>query len=89
MVLADEPGLKSDTCSLTLVKHQLELPKTGKKLKISRGYKKSGVYDMGAFEIDGCTLTHKELQITAHVTPIARPTSSLPRRECLGSLRFL
>lgn len=66
LILTDEPGLKSDTCTLTLANNQLELPKTGEKLQILLGYKESGVYDMGTFEIDGLTLTHKELQLTAH-----------------------
>lgn len=66
LILTDEPGLKSDTCSLTLVNNRLELPQTGELLKVSLGYKETGVYDMGTFEIDGYTLTHKELQLTAH-----------------------
>ena len=66
LVLTDEPGLKSDTCTLTLLNQQLELPQTGELLKVSLGYKETGVYDMGTFEIDGFTLTHKDLQLTAH-----------------------
>lgn len=66
LTLTDEPGLKSDTCTLTLVNNRLELPQTGELLKVSLGYKETGVYDMGTFEIDGFTLTHKELQLTAH-----------------------
>lgn len=68
LTLTDEPGLKSDTCTLTLLNQQLELPQTGELLKVSLGYEETGVYDMGTFEIGGYTLTHKELQLTAHVT---------------------
>lgn len=66
LIITDEPGLKSDTCSLTLVNHRLELPKTGEMLKVSLGYQETGVYDMGTFEIDGYTLGPQELQLTAH-----------------------
>lgn len=64
--ITDEPGLKSDKLDLVLVNQNLELPQTGELLKVSLGYKETGVYDMGIFAIDGYTLSQKEIHITAH-----------------------
>lgn len=64
--ITDEPGLKSDKLDLVLMNQNLELPQTSELLKVSLGYKETGVYDMGTFAIDGYTLSHREIHITAH-----------------------
>lgn len=64
--ITDEPGLKRDKLDLVLVNQGLELPQTGELVKVSLGYKETGVYDMGTFSIDGYTLSAKEIHITAH-----------------------
>ena len=53
LTITDEPGLKSDKLELILAEQSLELPKTGEYLRVSLGYKESGLFDMGTFVIDG------------------------------------
>jgi phage protein D len=70
LTITDEPGLKSDKLDLVLADNvpgaNLDLPKIGDLLKISLGYKESGLFDMGTFSIDGYALSKNEMRITAH-----------------------
>jgi phage protein D len=66
LTITDEPGLKSDKLDLVLADQNLDIPQIGDLLKISLGYKETGLYDMGIFAIDGYALSHNEMRITAH-----------------------
>jgi phage protein D len=66
MTITDEPGLKSDKVDIVLSDQNLAIPNIGDLLKISLGYKESGLYDMGTFAVDGYALSHNEMRITAH-----------------------
>jgi phage protein D len=66
LTIIDEPGLKSDKLDLVLADQNLDIPQIGDLLKISLGYKESGLCDMGTFSIDGYALSHNEMRITAH-----------------------
>jgi phage protein D len=66
LTITDEPGLKSDKLDLVLADQNLDIPQIGDLLKISLGYKESGLCDMGTFSIDGYALSHNEMRITAH-----------------------
>jgi phage protein D len=66
LTITDEPGLKSDKLDLVLADQNIDLPQIGDFLKISLGYKESGLCDMGTFSIDGYALSHNEMRITAH-----------------------
>ncbi|MDR1208042.1 MAG: hypothetical protein LBJ89_01680 [Holosporales bacterium] len=66
LTLTDEPGLKSDKLDIVLADKNLDIPQIGDLLKISLGDKETGLYDMGTFSIDGYSLSHNEMRITAH-----------------------
>jgi phage protein D len=66
LTIIDEPGLKSDKLDLVLADQNIDLPKIGDLLKISLGYKESGLCDMGTFAVDGYALSHNEMRIIAH-----------------------
>jgi phage protein D len=66
LTITDEPGLKSDKLDLVLTDQNIDLPQIGDLLKISLGYKETGLCDMGTFSIDGYALSHSEMRITAH-----------------------
>jgi phage protein D len=66
LTITDEPGLKSDKLDLVLADQNLGIPQIGDLLKISLGYKETGLCDMGTFSIDGYALSHNEMRITAH-----------------------
>jgi phage protein D len=66
LTITDEPGLKSDKLDLVLADQNLDIPQIGDLLKISLGYKETGLCDMGTFSIDGYALSYNEMRITAH-----------------------
>jgi phage protein D len=66
LTITDEPGLKSDKLDFVLADQNIALPQIGDLLKISLGYKETGLCDMGTFSIDGYALSHNEMRITAH-----------------------
>jgi phage protein D len=66
LTITDEPGLKSDKLDLILADQNLAIPNIGDLIKISLGYKESGVCDMGTFAVDGYELSHNKMRITAH-----------------------
>lgn len=54
----DEPGQKSDSCSIRLddARNEIELPRKGAMLKIELGYRETGLVDMGSFKLQSITL---------------------------------
>jgi phage protein D len=98
LTITDEPGLKTDKLDLVFADQNngsnLELSKIGDLLKISLGYKESGICEIGTVAVDDYTQSPKSCSVhslvpSAQAICLIRLCASAPKRRSLLNNHFM